>query len=310
MEIQFDLADKPFNLDYTLGCGQVFRWFRSMEWWYGIIGKTIVRVRQASDRLIVQSFSENKEAKLVFSEYFGLDENLKEILSRIDKDGEIHNAIQKYNGLRIIRQDPWECLISFICATNTNISNIQRMIQNICQRYGNTIFYKRKKYYSFPTPDILAKAKIEDIQKCGLGYRAKYIISVSNKIASNPTLLEELEQYDYHAAKNSLVGKELGNKIFKGVGAKVADCILLFSLNKTIAFPIDIWIIRTIIEHYSHLYDVGFISRIKEKVYTKKGSISIKEYNLLQKKMVEYFGEFSGYAQEYLYLHTRNKVLS
>lgn len=267
----------PFSLDYSLDCGQVFRWSKVECGWSGVVGETVVRIAQNDRHLTFSLYPEIKSDSFV-RHYFRLDDNLLQILDSINKDDFIASSIQKLHGLRLIRQDPWECLISFICATYTNIPRIKQMIENICKEFGERIEFEDCVYYGFPDRESLAEASIDELTKCGLGFRAKYVKGTSCMLCDGFDL-EGLKELGYEEARRHLM-------TLPGVGLKVADCILLFSFDKLEVFPVDVRIHRIITQHYQ----------------VALGSPSTS-YEHVRKFGQRYFGEYAGYAQEYLYHH-------
>jgi N-glycosylase/DNA lyase len=284
MKITLDPKMTPFNLDYTLQCGQVFRWQKHDEWWYGVIGDKVAKMRQTGK---VLEF-EGSNADFV-KKYFRLDDPLPFITAKISKDDYIKNAISTFSGLRLIRQEPWECLISYVCATFSNIPRIQKMINNLAQKFGSKRTIEKCAFYTFPSPESLANADLKALTACRLGFRAKNVLKTARRIAVDGMSLAELEKLDYETAKNELLK-------LPGVGDKVADCVLLFSLNKLEAFPVDVWIKKTILKHYSSFFDELFA----QKILIRK-AITHKEYERISSFAREYFGKYAGFAQQYLY---------
>ncbi|MEM2210893.1 MAG: DNA glycosylase [Nitrososphaerales archaeon] len=299
MERVLDLSKTPFNLDYTLNSGQVFKWEKMDGWWYGVVNDSILKMKQMGNKLFF-TIHPDRGIEFIYN-YFRLDDNLPSILNSINKDPIINDAINRYYGLRLIRQDPWECLISFICATNNKIPNIQRMIKRLSEGYGNKLKFEGKVFYTFPKPQSLAYANLDKLKSYGLGYRAKFVINAAKLVASQELDLNKLIHLDYYTARENLLTKHMNRKLLLGVGLKVADCVLLFSLNKLNSFPIDVWILRVIINFYNHLFDKDFITHIKEK------RLNDWIYNKIAERMRAYFGDFAGYAQEYLYYYIRHK---
>jgi len=277
-----------FNLDVTLCCGQVFRWDKKGDWWYGVVRDKVLKIRQVKAEL---EFG-NADEKFVEC-YFGLDDDLQEIRDEIGKDKQIKEALREFWGLRIIRQDPWECLISYICATYKSIATIKGMLLKLSQKFGEKITFDRCDFYTFPPPGKLANAAEKSLAECGLGYRAKYVLETAKKIYSKDFELEHLKQLPYEQAKKELV-------TLPGVGLKVADCILLFSLGKLEAFPVDVWMRRVILNHYAKELPIELVQKI-----SKQDSLSNGEYAKLNEFGRNYFGEYAGYAQEYLYHYER-----
>lgn len=276
--------DIPLDLDVTLCCGQVFRWNRIGEWWYGVAGGKAVKLRQTNAEL---EFT-NTDFKFL-ENYFGLDDDLEKIRAIIGKDEHIRKALQEFWGLRIIRQEPWECLISYICATYKNIPAIKHMLLNLSSRFGEKTLLDGMEFFTFPTPAKLARAPVKDLLDCGLGYRAKYVQSTSKRILENAIELESLRKLPYAQAKKQISS-------FAGVGPKVADCVLLFSLGKTEAFPVDRWIERVILNHYIEKLP----SELARELQKREG-LTNTNYAKINVFGREYFGEYAGYAQEYLY---------
>jgi N-glycosylase/DNA lyase len=278
----------PFNLNVTLCCGQVFRWEKKNDWWYGIVRDQVVKIRQVKAEL---EFA-NADGKFV-ENYFGLDDDLQEIRDRIGRDEHVRKALREFWGLRVVRQDPWECLISYICATYKNIPAIRHMLLSLSSRFGDKIMLDGMEFFTFPTPEKLADATEKRLAECGLGYRARYVLESSKRIFENNFELERLRQLPYEQAKKKLCA-------FSGVGPKVADCVLLFSLGKLEAFPVDRWIERVILNHYVEQLP----SEMVQKLLQREG-LNNSDYAKLNAFGREYFGEYAGYAQEYLYHYER-----
>ncbi|KPV63838.1 MAG: Endonuclease III [Candidatus Bathyarchaeota archaeon BA2] len=294
MEIQLDQSTTPFDLEHTLRCGQLFQWEKRGDWWYGVVGEMVVKIRQINDRLVFQTFPEEVDADFI-KNYFRLDDNLPLILSKIDKDGHVRRAIQRFRGLRISRQEPWECLISYICATYKNIPAIKNMILNLSKRFGEKINFNSHYFYTFPKPSDLAHAGLEEIKECKLGFRAERVLEASKIVDRGEFNLEGLRKTDYEKAKRELLS-------LPGVGQKVADCVLLFSLDKLEAFPVDIWMKRIILGFYQNYFGASFVERV-----LGKSSITPGEYETISSFGRRYFGEYAGYAQEYLFPLSRSQ---
>ncbi len=261
------------NLENTINSGQVFLWKRNQNNWYGINGKDVLRINNSGK---IKSFSKQK------IDYFREKDNLKEILTTISKDKTTKQAVKKYLGLRLLRQDPFQCFISFIVSSNSNIQKIKTCLENICKNFGEKVLFENKEFFLFPQPKNLASASIQEIRNCGTGYRSNFIIMASEMVYSNEINFEFLKKSEYFKAK------ELICKV-PGIGDKVADCILLFSLDKLEAFPLDRWMIRILEKYYPKTFELS----------TK--SITHKQYEILHKKITNYFGPYSGYAQQFLF---------
>ena len=273
-----------FNLDVTLCCGQVFRWDKRGEWWFGVVGDGVLKVRQVEAALEFHNADDGFVRR-----YFSLDHDLQRISCEIGKDDVVRAAVREFWGLRIIRQEPWECLISFICATYKSVAAIRQMLLRLSTKFGEKVVFEGCDFYSFPTSERLARASLEELEGCGLGYRARYVLETSKRICADGYDLEGLRKMPYEQAKAELCG-------FAGVGSKVADCVLLFSLDKLEAFPVDVWVKRIVLKYYGAQLDEAFV----KKLSCQKG-FSDADYARLNGFGRGYFGGYAGYAQEYLY---------
>ncbi len=280
----------PFDLDFSLCCGQVFRWRKVDGWWYGVVGEHVVKIRQCGSELEFENV--NKD---FVQNYFGLNDDLARISSCIGNDGYVREALQRFEGLRIVRQVPWECLVSFICATYKSIAAIELMLKKLSIKYGEKQVFDDMDFYTFPTVKRLSDASENGLKECGLGYRAKYVLATSKKIRDENIKLEELRNKPYLESRKALLE-------FSGVGLKVADCVLLFSLEKQEAFPVDVWVKRVILNHYAKQLPEPFVKKMQSHTSLTKG-----EYLKIGDFARNYFGAYAGYAQEYLFHYERTK---
>jgi N-glycosylase/DNA lyase len=280
--------DVPFDLDVTLCCGQVFRWEKRGDWWFGVVGDQVVRVRQVGDALEFSGVNEG-----IVRHSFSLDHDLQQISMEIGKDDKVRAALREFWGLRLIRQEPWECLISFICATYKSVAAIRQMLQKLAAKFGKSLAFEGGEFFAFPSAERLAKASLKDLQSCGLGYRSKYVQETSNMVCAEACDLDELRRLPYAKAKRVLCE-------FPGVGAKVADCVLLFSLGKLEAFPVDVWMKRVLLRRYAEHFPAGFVEKLQNQ-----GPLNASAYERLNDFGRAHFGRFAGYAQEYLYHYER-----
>lgn len=274
MKLSLPVSD--FNLEHTLECGQAFRWEKLGDSYIGVIGDALVKVAFDGRSLAVEAGSPVDKKKIAY--YFGLNEDLPRIYKEIGKDPNIRKAIRKFHGLRILNQDRWECLASFILSSYTNIPRIKKMISGLSEKFGQRLALDNIEGYSFPAAEKIAKAPMRSLAVLGLGFRAAYIKDTAQDIASKKFDLDELEDLNYGEAKKRLLS-------LKGVGEKVADCVLLFSFGKYEAFPVDVWIKRGV----ERLYFGG------KKMAPKEAAAFARER----------FGPYAGYAQEYLYHYLR-----
>lgn len=271
---------KKIDLDDTINSGQVFLWEKIGDDWYGVNGPEILKITQDPFKIIS---SEKKTA-----DFFRQDDNMKKILTSIRKDKIVKDAVRRFPGLRLMRQDPFQCYISFICSSNASIQNIKQMLKKISEKFGMKMNFDGHKFYTFPTAEKLANSNITELLSCSLGFRAKYVKKASQEVVAGRIDFGYLKKTDYKTAKDILV------KVY-GIGDKIADCILLFSLGKIEAFPIDRWTLRILRKYYSDVFDES-ISK----------SITKKKYETIHEKIVEYFGPFAGYSQQFLFKMERD----
>jgi len=254
-----------------LECGQAFRWEKRGGYYAGIIGNAAAKVSFNGKKLSVETSSPVDKKRI--ADYFGLGEDLPAIYKKVGKDPNLRIAIKRFRGLRILNQDHWECLASFILSSYTNIPRIKKMIAVLSERYGKKLVLGEMEVYSFPSAKKLAEAGLESLEEAGLGFRAAYIKDTAQKIASKKFDLDALEDLNYGEAKKRLVS-------LRGVGEKVADCVLLFAFKKYEAFPVDVW-----------------IKRGMENLYFNGRSMPPKKISEFARAR---FGPYAGYAQDYL----------
>ena len=270
----FENFSQQINLEDTINSGQVFLWEKNGKKWYGINGSDILAINQNTQK--ITSFSEKP------ADIFRNDDNLKKILENISQDKIVKSAIQKFPGLRLLRQDPFQCYISFIVSSNSSIQKIKLMLQKLCKKFGRKVRFDGKEFFLFPEPKLLANAQTKDLLSCGLGYRAKSVKNASKDVVSGKIDFEFLKNTDYYTAKKTLLN------VF-GVGDKVADCIMLFSLEKLVAFPLDRWMLRVLQKYYS------------KKFQSLGKTLTGKKYAMLHEEIVNYFGSYAGYSQQFLF---------
>jgi N-glycosylase/DNA lyase len=267
--------DQPFNLDATLSCGQAFRWEAVDGWWRGVTSGRAIRILQDDNLLTFHGAEES-----FVRGYFRLDQDLPAILASIDRDPVIGDAIRSCYGLRIVRQEPWECLVSYICATNTNIPAVKRRISLMAERYGEAIEGAFGPAQTFPEPEALAAVCHADLWDCRLGYRTSYVCDAAAFAVENPNWADAIAELCFEDARRELMQ-------LSGVGPKAADCVLLFAFGFFEAFPVDVWIRRVVAAAY--------MPELRGRTCTPA------EYDRIRRFAREYFGEYAGYAQEYLY---------
>ena len=284
MELEID----SFELKDVFECGQCFRWNREENGSYtGITSKCVINVEKVKSKIVFEAkpFSKmsDEEIKNHIIYYFDLDRDYAKLRKRIASVDDNLKVATKYGkGIRILNQELWETIISFIISANNNIPRIKGIIERMSEKYGKKISFNGKTYYSFPTPKELSKATVEDLRNLGLGFRDKRIYETTKLIASGEVDLKKLYKLNTADARDKLL--EL-----QGVGPKVADCILLFSdLKRFDVFPIDVWVRRVMNELYIHNKDENKVSKKEiEKIANEK------------------FGDYKGLAQQYLFYWKR-----
>ncbi len=253
------------DLGQTFDCGQCFRWQKTPGGYTGIFKENELTISQSENEIIIKNTDINVFKK-VWYEYFDFETNYKKIGENIST---LHPILKKaYNecsGIRILKQEPWETLCSFIISQNNNIPRIKKIIKALCDLFGNKISNSKEK--SFPSYNLISKLGLEDLGSIKSGFRAKYILDAAQKVDSGVINFEKIKNMDYYEAKNTLT------KI-KGVGPKVADCVLLYGFHRLEAFPEDVWI---------------------KKVMNK----------FFKDESPKIFGEYAGIAQQYLYHYSR-----
>ncbi|HIH37042.1 MAG TPA: DNA-3-methyladenine glycosylase 2 family protein [Methanocellales archaeon] len=270
-----------FDLDHTLRCGQVFRWRENKNSWIGVLGNSVIRAKQVGNRLIVESDLDMDHV----TSYFRLNDDLDDIYQYLNKDAVMNEAIAMYRGMRIIKQDPWECLISYVCSRQNRIEKIERIVFSLSKNFGDEIQFENKIFYTFPKPDEFAKANLDDLRKCQFRFgdkQAREVKVIAQLVSEGDFCLERLRGLDYESAKEELMSLE-------GVGPKVADCVLLFSLDKLEAFPVDV-----------------HVRRIVQRDYFRNKKTSDKK---LREWAGLYFGKYAGYAQQYLFYYERTREM-
>jgi N-glycosylase/DNA lyase len=282
--------DVPFDLDFSLCCGQVFRWKKNGDWWYGVVGENIFKIHQFNGNLEVEGVNED-----FVRNYFGLNDDLAQISRCIAKDPHIRKALKRFEGLRLVRQEPWACLIGFICSIYKNIAAIEQMLQRLSEKYGEKRRFDDLDFYLFPTMEKLANSTEDNLKECGLGFRAKYVLATAKKIRDENLNLQNMKNLPYLEARKKLLE-------CPGVGLKVADCVLLFSLNKMEAFPVDVWVKRVILNHYADKFPPELVDKMRSH-----NSLANGEYLKIGEFARNYFGAYAGYAQEYLYHFERTQ---
>jgi N-glycosylase/DNA lyase len=285
------LLDSKFNPEISINSGQMFLWEKYKNSWYGTYANYILKFSITKDEV---EFCSTPKFDNWEHFIFRLDDDIQNIFSNFSNDIILLKLLKRYTGLRLIRQDPHQCMISFACSSNTNISMIRRMLKNLSMKFGIKTRIDNKIFFTFPTMKNLYKASINELCSCSVGYRAKTIKSIAEKIVTGSLTIDELDRSKYDDARKTLTS-------IYGIGNKIADCILLFSLEKTEAFPIDVWMGRAIFMYYKRL-----IHNRKVTFMNGNKNLSDDQYSVLSEIMRNHFGKYGGYAQQYLFYHIRN----
>lgn len=251
------------DLDSTLGCGQAHRWLRKNDAWEGVLGREIVVLKQTENGFECSGTSDRK----MILNYFRNDDDLEKIYENISKDATVKSLVKKHYGLRILKQEPWECVATYLLATNANVKRIGQMVDSVCREFGDDLGGR----FSFPTPEQITDGE-ERIKNCKLGYREERFIQLARDVCDGLFNPYELEKMNYDECREALLQ-------INGIGNKVADCIALFAYGHLDAFPIDARIEKTLKETYGQSGSYAKLS-----AYAKKK-----------------FGKYAGYAQEFLY---------
>ena len=272
---------KDFNLHHIFDCGQCFRFNAVSEnSYFGIAKNKALLISQNDDEVIFYDTTED-DFKNIWYDYFDLNRDYSEIKSRLSNDPIMKEAVSYGDGIRILNQDLWEAVISFIITASNNIPRIKGIIERLCENFGKQISYMGKTYYTFPDTDTIYSLSKEDLSVIRSGFRDKYIMDAADKFKSGTLTEEYIKSLSTPDAKKALM-------TINGVGNKVSDCILLFGLGRVDSFPVDVW-----------------IKRIMEYCYFD-GEQSIPAISAFAEK---HFGDIGGFAQQYLFFYAReNKI--
>ncbi|MFB6242321.1 MAG: DNA-3-methyladenine glycosylase [Candidatus Nanosalina sp.] len=283
---KFSLDAENFDLEETMTCGQTFCWHRvdgklysdgEPRFYTFRNGKPIIVEQKDSGEIIAETELLESEVR----EALGLHHDLEEIFSTFPEDEFLEEAKQELWGLRIVQDEFFSCLMSYLCSPQMRIPRIKEMHNKIAEKFGDVVEVNGIEMRRFPTLEELSEASEEELRELGVGYRARYIVETI-KILEEDFDVEKFEELDYGETREYM-------KSLYGVGDKVADCVLLFSLGYLEAYPIDTWAQKALEENFPELYS--------------------EDYDELSKNMRNYFGEYAGYAQEYLFHAARNGVI-
>ena len=267
-----NLRIDPLDLDLTLGCGQTFRWRRADDGsWSGPLGERHFTLRKVGGNLRASAVPCGDGAADAVAEHLRAGDDIGLIQRSLSKDPVLGRGIRDLRGLRIVKMDEWECLVSFALATYANIPRISKMVEALAATYGRRI---APGTHAFPDHARLSKANVSDLRRLGLGYRADHVMGICESVDGDK--IDRMTRMDSGRLREEL-------KALPGVGDKVADCVSLFGFGRLDAFPIDVWMERAL-----------------KRLYGQEGS-----YKRLRGFASERFGRFAGYAQEYMYMNER-----
>lgn len=271
-----------FNLKYTLECGQCFRWKNIDDYYVGVIKDRVIKIRQDGDYIYVRS-NEEKDLEKVVKDYFELEKDYKSIEERISiVDEYVKKALKNTSGMRHLKQDFFETIISYIISANNNIPRISKSVNEISRKYGKKIEFDEEEYYLFPTPEQLKDVTVDDYRACGVGFRDKYIFNTVKRINNKEIDLLKMQEMDTQSLRKELLS-------LMGIGPKVADCILLFSCQRQEVFPIDVW-----------------VERVMKKLYFNDKDVSKKE---ILKYASDKFRDDAGIIQQHLFYNIRENLI-
>ena len=275
------LVDHPLDLEASLLGGQAHRWRlegnEDEPWFSGVVRGNFIRLRQLDTNRVEFHASPWPEPSVIpiLQHYFRLDDDLPYIQQEISHDWRVREMVEKYPGLRVLRQEPWECLVAYICSANSNIQRIHQVLENIAQALGSPVELDGQVRHTFPSPVQLVEAGEGELRRLGLGFRAPYVDRATQEVVEGSLDLNALVRMPYQPAKERLME-------CYGIGTKIADCIAVFSLEKLEAFPIDVWVRRALGEWYF------------------PGKKPPPDREMLAWAQ-DYFGRYAGYAQQYLF---------
>ena len=268
----YEIRIQHLDLAQTLGCGQTFRWKPLVDGsWKGPLGDQLITLSRSTQGLRIEAVPGGRRAVDLVTAHIRAADDIPAIQRMLSKDPVIAKGAPEVRGLRIVKIDEWECLVSFMLATYANIPRISKMIETLADRYGEEI---AEGVHTFPSIERMNSVSERELANCGLGYRAKYVHEVSRVV--DPDSLSMSKKLNYTDLRERLKG-------LPGVGDKVADCVCLFGFGRLESFPIDVWIERAL-----------------ARLYHKRGT-----YKMLREFASQRFGQYAGYAQEYLYYNER-----
>jgi len=278
------LPVRDYDLAATLDSGQVFRWRQIENSWHGVIGKCFVQLTQGENGIHARTVTAVTDWNFL-REFLQTEMNLSAVLKTFPDDQPMRHAVAACGGLRLLRQDPWECLASFILSSTKQIVQIRQIVALLCEQFGEQLAPQppifNKLVFTFPSAQKIASLTEQDLRACKMGFRAPSLLAAARQIADGKFDLEKIRRLDYAAARAEFMK-------LRGVGGKIADCVLLFAYGFDSAFPVDVWIERAL-----------------QQLYFPRRRASEKR---LRKFAATHFGPHAGYAQQYLFHYMRTKL--
>ena len=266
-----------FELDHIFECGQCFRWNKQDNGNYiGVVYGKVIELEKKDNDVKIYNINEDEFNK-IWCDYFDLKRDYTAIKEKFEKDPLLKRSVNFGHGIRLLQQEPFELTISFIISSNNRIPMIKRAINNLSMKWGKEIEYKGQTYFTFPTEADLERASLEEIQSCGLGFRSKYVKDTVNRVYSGEVNLEFIK-----SQSDDVCHEELQK--LSGIGPKVSDCIMLFSMQKYSAFPVDVWVKRAM----QFFYLAPDVSLPKIRIFAR-----------------DKFEDLAGFAQQYLFYYAR-----
>ena len=271
------IIDQPFDLAASLESGQAHRWRKEGDWYCSVVRGNFIKIQATAQGVEFRS-APWPEASVVplLQSYFRLDDDINEIYAEICQDQRVATMVERYSGLRILRQEPWEALIAFICSANSNLARIHQNMERMAASFGEPLELDGEVRHAFPSPNQLVEAGEMELRQLGLGFRAPYVDKTTRRVVEGQLDLDYLVQAPYDEAKELLME-------CVGIGPKIADCIAVFALDKLEAFPIDVWVRRALAEWYF----------AEEEKPPPDRELLVWAHN--------YFGRYAGYSQQYLF---------
>jgi N-glycosylase/DNA lyase len=287
---EISLRVRDYDLAATLDSGQVFRWQSVENSWHGVVGGHSVRLTQLANGIHAETAAPVADWNFL-RQFLQTEIDFSAVLKTFPDDEPMRHAVARCHGLRLLRQDPWECLASFILSSTKQIVQIRQIVALLCERFGELCSVEpvarpgsatgRTLQFIFPTPQRLAVVTEKELRDCKMGFRAPSLLAAARQIADGSFDLEKIRPLDYAAARAELMK-------LRGVGGKIADCVLLFAYGFDTAFPVDVWIERAL-----------------QELYFPRRRASEKR---LRQFAATHFGPHAGYAQQYLFHYMRTKV--